>query len=1147
MKTETSTLLRKSLLASASAVVLAVSPLVPAAQAIVPNDNYTPDDIVDDAVDITGVGMFYRDDGFVCTGTLINPRAVLFAAHCVNDVSEADWGTNLPAAFSFGANALPGFISWVNGYQTNTDLAVYNINQIAWNPDSVANPGAFGFLEGDIAMATLDTPAADIPTWALLFSALPAPTQDPVTGTGYHVRLNGYGATGNGTTGASLGIDWRRKAAENMIGALASFDDRDAFLFGVDSGLTQNLYHIDFDDPNKTNPFDFNLWQDEPLDKEATTAGGDSGGPLILDAENNAITNEDLVIGVLSGGSRFFGGQVFSSYGTGSYYQPLYLFYDYIAAVNPYRYVSSVEGDGAWEDGAHWVSDVDPNYRIIDADGNVVNGVPGEASDGITGTDPTWGVVCFDPEGFSPFDECQDLATGEPVPASRQGDEGGDEPEVAAAVSDNKGRVEFAAESPIKGGFGLDFADDIAISAGLELVEEVAIKTGVDLADDTAITTGVELAEETPHAGALPDPTIENGLPGATGFVPNNVDADPLAGVYGRYFDVTLANAGTTTLSSNVVIDRLTVAGGADTQLSIGSEASLTSLIDITQMGGIIDLAAGGSLTSVGDYLLMSGMLSGNGTVNAPFVTSVGGMIAPGGTGTAGTLTIDGNLVLSSASYLLTDIVGSTNDLLAVTGDASLGGTIALGFVGSAPTFGSSYTVATVGGEMSGGFSTVTGLGDGVLFGDVSYVGNSVVVSVDAQQFTDFLPASSLTGLQASYAAALDTARLNNYDQMSTLFGIVDLMPASDLLASFDAAAPDDGILGGQAALAMGQAVAGQIGDRLDDIRNGSTGFTATASTGAIQVASVDPMAAFSMAANNAAMAASEGETTKTWDMKPGYGGFIDVDFLNGEAETGIAGREADFDGFTVAAGLDRTFDDGNTFGAFVTYAQTESDFSSTTVSNAADVDGFSLGAYGQIGLFGETFMNGYVSYGNYGLDTARSAVIGGTTFDATGSTDLTGSQWGLEFARSFAVSDSSKITPSIAVDRIDFKVDGYDESGSNIALNVQGSTINSMLYSAGADFEADVTDKVGFMFGARVVHDAGKGIGAVAGSFAAAPGSFAVVLGGPDHDKNWYTVEAGIDMALTESMTGELHVKTDLDRDDLEQTVVGGALKFKF
>ena len=133
---------------------------------------------------------------------------------------------------------------------------------------------------------------------------------------------------------------------------------------------------MDFDDPNKTNPFDFNLYKDEPRDREGTTAGGDSGGPLILDAANNSLSTEDLQIGVLSGGSRFFFEQVFSSYGTSSFYQPLFLFADYIAANNPYRYVSAKAGDGAWEDATHWQTDLDPAYRVIDANGNVVNGFP---------------------------------------------------------------------------------------------------------------------------------------------------------------------------------------------------------------------------------------------------------------------------------------------------------------------------------------------------------------------------------------------------------------------------------------------------------------------------------------------------------------------------------------------------------------------------------------------------------------------------------------------------------------------------------------------------------------------------------------------------------------------------------------------------
>ena len=56
---------RSSLLASVAAAALSIAP---AAQAVVPNDNLSPEDIVD-GTDVNGVGIMYRDDGFVCTGT----------------------------------------------------------------------------------------------------------------------------------------------------------------------------------------------------------------------------------------------------------------------------------------------------------------------------------------------------------------------------------------------------------------------------------------------------------------------------------------------------------------------------------------------------------------------------------------------------------------------------------------------------------------------------------------------------------------------------------------------------------------------------------------------------------------------------------------------------------------------------------------------------------------------------------------------------------------------------------------------------------------------------------------------------------------------------------------------------------------------
>ena len=70
----------------------------------------------------------------------------------------------------------------------------------------------------------------------------------------------------------------------------------DSFLFGAPGGYTQNLYQTDFDDPDRENPFDFNAFKDDALPNEGNTAGGDSGGPLILDQT----FDEKTILGVLS-------------------------------------------------------------------------------------------------------------------------------------------------------------------------------------------------------------------------------------------------------------------------------------------------------------------------------------------------------------------------------------------------------------------------------------------------------------------------------------------------------------------------------------------------------------------------------------------------------------------------------------------------------------------------------------------------------------------------------------------------------------------------------------------------------------------------------------------------------------------------------
>ena len=1115
------------------------TPTIAVRDNIVPADRFDP-------TNITGIGQIITDSGggFIgtCTGSLINPRMVLFAAHCVNTRPATAYGANsggVAAGVGFETNTranaagqVDELVRWLLGsgptadgrFQTNQAQSFYNLSQVFYDPRSLApascTTATSCFLEADIATGVLDTPARNIPTWALLFSPLDAPvTIDPANGTGYHVNIFGYGNTGNGTTGSVTTGGFRRRAAENMLGALVSFDQRNAFLFGTTGTFRpQPLYFLDFDDPNRgtatANPRDFNGFRDNALAREGTTGPGDSGGPLVLDRT----FSRQVVIGVLSGGSTFFVGQPGGSYGTQSFYQPLFLYWDWIVANNPYRYVTATAGNRAWEDASGWVTELDPNYTIISG-GQLVNGLPTNLGAGNTpGSIAGFGELCFQSPSSSPnpaTNECEDIRTG--------------------AIRNGVPNLPGSAQAPVSG-LGTEQVNPVN-SIGMELVTAQGDGVGGGI-----LTGGTETPQSTGFSTTVrPAPTLANGLPGATNFVPNNVDGVRTTGTVGRYYDVTLRNTGVVTLNTAVTIDRFTIRG-ATSQLNIASGASLTSLIDVQQMTGTI--SNNGTLITPGDYLLMSGLLTGNGTVRTPFLTSVLGTIAPGTVGTIGTLNIAGNLILSSGSSLLIDLgPGGTSDRIVVaangtsTGSANLGGGVVFApITGYRPANGDVFTFLTATGGVTGTFTAPASL-SAILTPRVTVGANAVTVQVIAGSYASV--ATPGNPLQSAIGQILDQNRPNQ-GKYANLYGELDVLSLAAVRANLDALAPNHVPIQLDLGTAATEALNAFVRDRLGRVANGDLGGTVATYGQPLQLASlalaqdgsgdVRSDAGSPMQVNDASL----NEDVSLFLA----GGYLDG---RGSALPFSSGGRSDFDGFYLTGGGEATFRPGTFVGFALGYSDLDGEARNAAASASGRVIQGTLYGAAAFGATGSLDLQ--VSVGEYRASTARTVPVGATVQTLVSRDDASTFLTELGFSSRMG-SDAVSITPRVALRYSEIGYGPTAETGGTAALQYDLGNLTSWqarlgLTAAARRGAVRPYANVTFVneFESRTAFFGGNLVGGI--------GNQALFLL-PTTDQNWFEVGGGL-TAGGERFSGSIAGETQLGRSDIRTYSVRGTLTWRF
>ncbi|MAV55335.1 MAG: hypothetical protein CMJ28_05200 [Phycisphaerae bacterium] len=195
-----------------------------------------------------------------CTGTLIAPNVVLSARHCgIGPGTQVVFGDNL---------------------NNNGSLFFANV-QSSFLPD-----GGGSLLDGgDVAILTL---TSSIPTSVAEPMRLIDETNNLLD---MQCATVGYGLNGLGSNGHNFSDDGYRWGGENII---------DRYGSPASGGGGSNIISTDFDN-GTGNANTIGGSSSTPVQYEATTAPGDSGGPVLVQ-----LAGEWVIAGVLSGGTTSF-------------------------------------------------------------------------------------------------------------------------------------------------------------------------------------------------------------------------------------------------------------------------------------------------------------------------------------------------------------------------------------------------------------------------------------------------------------------------------------------------------------------------------------------------------------------------------------------------------------------------------------------------------------------------------------------------------------------------------------------------------------------------------------------------------------------------------------------------------------------------
>jgi outer membrane autotransporter protein len=541
----------------------------------------------------------------------------------------------------------------------------------------------------------------------------------------------------------------------------------------------------------------------------------------------------------------------------------------------------------------------------------------------------------------------------------------------------------------------------------------------------------------------------------------------------------------------------------------------------------IVDRSVASALTLVNP----GGLLGGLGSLGGNLVNS--GIVSPGDP--VGTLTVKGNYTQTTGGTLRIEVAGlgpSEHDLLMVHGTANLAGTLQVIRLNNFQLRPGDQITFLTASEVNGTFGTVQNdfSTTGTIVGSrIVYNSDSVVLEGTQGSFATVCPNPNDVAVGTALNSAVGDPRA------AGLIEFLDTEPLSELCSDLDLISPEELASIFNIGVSLANIQTANLERRMDDIRKGSRGFSASG----FVIDGSTPNFSGSLAGPTGPEGKS-GPSVMQSTPENRWGVFVTGlgEFTNVGDTSNAHGYDLTTGGLTL--GVDYRVSPNFAIGLTGGYAHTNAEL----VDNGnLEVDGGKIGLYATA-FGGGFYVDGAVIGGFNDYDTDRTALLG----TARGSTD------GAEFTALVASGYDWKIgglsigpVANFQYTYVDF--DGFTESGSLAPLKFNSQNADSIRTSVGLKTSYDW--KVGSVvvrpeFRGAWQHEFGDSEYSIVSRFANGAGS-SFTVNGPKIGRDSLLIGAGAAVLLSDRISIYAYYDGELARTNYVSNNVSAGLRVTF